>query len=171
MINFENEYIRCNVEIFNNSENISIKGYLNDINNYKKVILLAANSVEKRASYSGSGLPFPCPEIAFENTPNVYEVPRSGIIDIVFTYPNSYYTVANKEKVISSIFLILETFDNNKQFIRLELEDLYVLRTLVDRETRNGPQFYSDKYDILPIDTAENTMINYAYLKYTKGLA
>jgi len=37
------------------------------------------------------------------------------------------------------------------------------LRTLINRESRKGPEFYGNKDAILPIDTAENVM--YAYSK------
>jgi hypothetical protein len=138
---------------------------------YKNVLLIAPNSAAKTASYSGTGLPFPCADIAFENSPNVYEIPASGVIDTVFSYPNSYYTVANKKKIISSVFAIIEQQDGQQHFVRFELKDMAPLRTLVNRETRTGPEFYALKHEILPVDTAEVVMREYAKIKVTNGIA
>ena len=55
--------------------------------------------------------------------------------------------------------------------IRLELQDLYPLRTLINRETRNGPEFYSEKYDLLRIDTSEEVMKMYAKIKVENKIA
>ena len=53
---------------------------------------------------------------------------------------------------------------NNTSFqLQYELFDLNNLRTLINRESRKGPEFYGNKDAILPIDTAENVM--YAYSK------
>lgn len=160
-----NEYVKCRVDILNNGKNIRIKGTVNDMQNFKSVVLMAANPVNMSASYSGSGLPFPCADIAFENTKNIYSVQRNGTIDVIFTYPNSYYTVANKKKVVSSIFFTFEHLNGHKQFVRFQLQDMYELRTLTNRECRQGPEFYSKKYDILPIDNAEIIMREYANIK------
>lgn len=55
--------------------------------------------------------------------------------------------------------------------VRFELKDMYELRTLINRESRTGPNFYDDKHHILPIATAEEIMIEYAKLKITHKLA
>jgi len=48
-------------------------------------------------SYSGSGMPFPNPEIAFENTPNKGVFPLPGhTFQIAIDYPNSYYEDGGK---------------------------------------------------------------------------
>ena len=170
-MDFENEYVKCQVNVFKNSEFIQIIGNVKNKENYKNIFLLACNPIDKKASYSGSGLPFPCPDIAFENTKNIYNVPSSGSIDTKFSYPNSYYSVADKKKIISSIFFIVELLNGEKKFLRFELEDLYPLKTLINREARQGPEFYSKKYELLPIDTAENIMSVYAHLKITENIA
>ncbi len=53
----------------------------------------AANPIDRRDSYVGSGLPFPNAEIAFENTPNTGVVQAvTGRYTIKLFYPNSFYT-------------------------------------------------------------------------------
>ena len=51
-------------------ERILFKGSLKDSSKNGLVKFIAANAPDYRQSYSGSGLPFPNPEIAYENTPN-----------------------------------------------------------------------------------------------------
>ena len=162
---FENEFIKCDIKTIDNCQNIHITGVVYNRHNYKNVVFVANNPIDKKASYSGTGLPFPCADIAFEGTKNVAMVNDTGNIDIKFSYPNSYYSVANKKKVVSSVFLIIEMSNGSKEFIRLQLEDLYPLRTLINRETRNGPEFYSNKYEILRVDTAEEVLRMYSHIK------
>jgi len=168
---FQNEYLKCQVNIIDNYTKIRIIGTIINRNMFKNVLLIAPNPIDKRASYHGTGLPFPCADIAFEGTVNKFNVDSSGFFNTVFLYPNSYYTVSLENKVNSSIFFVFELTNGDKKFIRFELKDLFPLRSLVDRETRRGPEFYSDKYDILPIDTAEVIMKEYSKLKVEKGLA
>lgn len=60
----------------------------------------AANPPTYGASFSGSGLPFPNEQIAFEGTPNKGRVSISGgSFDIQIVYPNSYYADLGKRYV------------------------------------------------------------------------
>lgn len=59
----------------------------------QKIVYYASNPVTYNSSFSGSGLPFPNPEVAFENTPNNGTVSTSanGEFEFRIFYPNSYY--------------------------------------------------------------------------------
>lgn len=62
----------------------------------KLMYFWAASPPNYIQSFNGSGLPFPNPEIAYENTPNKQVInldnPKSmNQFNIEFTYPNSYY--------------------------------------------------------------------------------
>lgn len=170
-MDFQNNFVKCRVQILDKCDSIRITGSVLNRNNFKSAMLLAPNPIDKNASYSGTGLPFPCADIAFEETTNTKEIDVSGVFDVKFSYPNSYYTVANKKKIISSIFFILDKVEGGKEFIRFELKDMYPLRSLVNRESRTGPEFYSDKYDILPVDTANAIMKAYAKIKVSEDIA
>jgi len=170
-MNFENEFFKCQIHTIENCSKIHISGQVINRSIYTNVVFLANNPIDKKSSYSGTGLPFPCADIAFEGSSNIYTVNEYGNINCTFTYPNSYYTVANKNKIISSVFVIVEFIDGRKEMIRLELQDLYPLRTLINRETRNGPEFYSKKYDLLQIDTSEEVMKMYAKIKVENKIA
>lgn len=170
---FQNSFLQCKVYFLNNCQHIKIEGNVYNRQLYKNVLLMAPNTINKSASYSGTGLPFPCADIAFEGSPNLFTVGYDGVIDTIFTYPNSYYTVANKKKIVSSIFAVIEHLDGKTDYVRLQLQDLYPLRTLVDREAKyiNGPEFYDLKHEILPIDTAEGVMKAYAEAKVKFDIA
>lgn len=54
---------------------------------------IAASPVSRGYSYSGSGLPYPNPEIAYENTPNIGSatIDKDGDFSVEIEYPNAYY--------------------------------------------------------------------------------
>jgi len=158
-----NSLINCSIEI--NDMNVIIKGYIINPSLYKKKAIIAPNHFDKLSSFSGSALPFPCEQIAFENTKNYFEINDDGNIDTIFKYPNSYYSADGLTKIISPIIFIL---DKNK--IYFELNDLCPLKTLRDRQ-RSDPVFYAIKEALLPIATAEKHMINYANAKLLHNIA
>jgi hypothetical protein len=165
-MNFENEFINCKVKFINNNKReIKITGKVVTGEIYNNVTLFAANPVDNITSYSGSGLPFPNSDYAFDNTKNRHLIDNSGFFDVVFTYPNSYYINGGRTKLISSLFFIFENHDGSKKFIRFELKDLFPLKTLNNREARVGPEFYDAKYTLLPIDTAYEVMKEYKNMK------
>jgi len=57
------------------------------------VSYLAAAPAERRATFTGSGLPFASPRQAFERTPNrgVARVGPGGTCHVQLVYPNAYY--------------------------------------------------------------------------------
>ena len=162
-MNFTNDFVSCMINI--NGINVNIKGTLNNPLIYKKKCVIAPVPLNKMTSYSGSGLPYPNEEIAFQNTKNLFEIKDDGIIDTIFQYPNSYYSPDGLTKIKSPILFI---FDDNKFII--ELNDICPLKTLVDRK-RNDPSFYALKEILLPIGTAEETMNNYSSAKINYNIA
>ena len=161
---FQNGFINCRVYTLNNCRNIRITGSVLNRMLYRNVMLIAPNPPNISASYSGTGLPFPCADIAFENSQNIYQIDQSGNFDTVFTYPNSYYSINQQKKVVSSIFFILEDINGKTEYIRFALQDQYPLRTLRDRDGRNGPEFYEMKHQLLPL-TADAEIIAREYAK------
>jgi hypothetical protein len=121
-------------------------------------------------NYSGSGLPFPNEHIAFENTKNMLLITETGIINTVFSYPNSFYSRNGKNKILPSIFIELVEGNNAPFQLQYELRDVNTLRSLINRESRKGPEFYGVKDVILPIDTAENVMYAYARAKLVNDI-
>jgi hypothetical protein len=161
---FDDEYVYCQVDIVANNK-IVLKGNVKNPPMYNKMLIIAPNPIDRMMNYSGSGLPFPCADIAFENTPNKILVDETGVFNVIFLYPNSFYLQNGRDKVISSVFFSLTHTNNHTKHLQYELPELNVLRTLVNRSTRTGPEFYGAKDYLLPIATAENVMREYARIK------
>lgn len=154
-----------NLTVTKNKNELLINGILKDAITYKKKIITAPNQPDIRTSYSGTALPFPCEDIALENTKNYKEIGNDGIISVNFKYPNSYYKNDGITKIKSPIIIIID----DKKLI-YELEDLCPLKTLRDR-VRGNPSFYAFKEILLPVATAENNMYNYAAAKINYNIA
>jgi len=166
---FNDEYVFLNVSIQNNSKML-LEGYIKNPSQYNKMVVLASNPIDRMINYSGSGLPFPNEHIAFENTKNMFSVSGTGAINTVFSYPNSFYSRNGKNKILPSIYIELVQGNNAPFQLQYELSDFNTLRSLINRESRQGPEFYAKKDVILPIDTAENVMYAYAQAKLTNDI-
>jgi hypothetical protein len=162
---FSDEYTDFNVVYSKDYSLINIKGSLKNKVIYNNVIIIAPNPIDRMSNYSGSGLPFPNYEIAFENTPNIHTIDNSGVFDISFKYPNSFYIPDGINKIKPSIFFIFTDNNDNSFRLQYELHDINALRTLVNRSSRKNPEFYGAKDYILPIDTAEKVMYAYSRAK------
>ena len=159
---FEDEYVKLNITFNPDYSKVYIAGVMKKDELYDSVILIAPNPIDRMSNYSGSGLPFPNHVIAFENTPNLLNITNLKVFNAVFKYPNSFYMPNGNTKIISSIFIDF-VVNNAKIRLKYELHDINALRTLVNRDSRTGPEFYAAKDYLLPIDTAENVL--YAYSK------
>lgn len=135
-----------------------LQGKVAKVDRYQEVLVMAANPIDRMMNYSGSGLPFPCPSIAFENTPNIFKVPESGMIDTIFSKPNSYYTGDTLKKVKPSIFIRFISKNNEPEFVQLELEDTLPLKTIFYRPERTGPEFYQRKADAIGVRSQEDIL-------------
>lgn len=166
----KNNFLSCDVII--KGTEVRLTGMVYNPSAYQQMIVIAPNPMNRITSYSGSGLPYPCPNMAFENTPNKEAVPKTGAFDVKFFYPNSYYLDNNMEKVPPSIFFILHRPSvAEPESIRIELEDNCVLRTLTHRPQRNGPQFYASKDTLIVPQTAEGVMRTLKEYKVKYSLA
>ena len=73
------------------------KGKIPTKSRKSKISYYSANPPDYRHSFTGSGLPFPNPEIAFDNTPNKGVVESvNGEFQIKLYFPNSFYTSLEK---------------------------------------------------------------------------
>lgn len=163
--------VNCNIDYSADYSTISIQGMVKTPQAYTKMMLIAPNPIDRMTNYSGSGLPFPCSEIAFDNTPNKVMIDSSGTFSVRFKYPNSFYAQNGRDKIVSSVFFVLYHSDDNVEYKRVELVDFCVLRTLTNRSARTSPEFYAAKDYLLPIATAENVMREYAKKKIEFDIA
>ncbi len=168
---FSDEYTAFNVVYSKDFSLLKITGSIKNQVLYNNIIIIAPNPIDRMSNYSGSGLPFPNYEIAFENTPNIHNIDSSGNFDISFKYPNSFYIPDGINKIKPSLFFIFTDSNNNSFRIQYELHDINALRTLVNRSSRKNPDFYGAKDNILPIDTAEKVMYAYSRAKIENDIA
>jgi hypothetical protein len=133
---------------------LEIQGEVINAKKYSYMELFAPSPIDRMMNYSGSGLPFPCPFVAFENTPNKFIIPANGTIKCTFKKPNSYYTEDTQEKVPPSVFVKLVE-NNTPVFIHFPLEDHLPLKTLYYRPERTGPDFYQRKADVIGVKSQE----------------
>jgi hypothetical protein len=162
---YSDEYAAFNVVYSKDFSLLKITGSIKNQVLYNNITIIAPNPIDRMSNYSGSGLPFPNYEIAFENTPNIHNIDSSGNFDISFKYPNSFYIPDGINKIKPSLFFIFTDLNNNSFRIQYELHDINALRTLVNRSSRKNPEFYGAKDYILPIDTAEKVMYAYSRAK------
>ena len=150
---------------------VYISGTISDLSSWDKVLIIAANPIDRMTTYAGSGLPFPCQDVAFDQTPNIVTVTEPNV-SIVFAYPNSYYTYDNWTKVPPSIFLVKTHHQKMPSIERYTLPDPLVLRTLNYRKGYYaGPSFYSQKETIIPMGTAESYIYNMTRAKAVHDIA
>jgi hypothetical protein len=163
-MNFNNQYVDCKVTFNENHSLITITGNIKNPAQFNNMILTAPAPIDRMTNYSGSGLPFPSYYFAIEGTPNRLIINSDGVFSTIFKYPNSYYeyneNTYQNDKIISPIIFILDD-----KFIRFELHELNALRTLVNRSGNRNPEFYAAKDYLVPLTTAENTMMYYSTAK------
>ena len=158
-----------NAKIYQNDDkNVMIKGSLNvDIKKLLKgsrifLKYFAANCPTNGSSFTGSGLPFPNKEVAYENTDN------SGILQVfgdVFSLnilkPNSYYI--NHGKTLIRPHINFTFIDGNERSVsdtyRIMLDDYIPYRSLSMR--REDVLFYD--VPNLPIRTQEQILRESSY--------
>ena len=93
--------MKCENEIINNEDGeYTVRGFLPDIDSNSTLVYWAANPPTYNGSFTGSGLPFPNPEIAYEKTINKGSVKTiGGHYEFKLRYPNSYYVGLGKKFV------------------------------------------------------------------------
>lgn len=167
-MNHQSRNLSVNIDI-DSKKNVIIKG--NVKNTFKSVTIFAANTIDTKVSYSGSGLPFPNDEIAFENTPNIYEL-KDNTFNVSFSYPNSFYTSDHRIKIPPTIFFKFVDNNDTVSYESIKLIDNLTLKSLSYRHADfTQPSYYSFKESVIPVGTAEYTMIENKKIKIKNNVA
>ena len=139
----------CKGMIYNEgSGNIYIEGtVVSDIEN-PDVIFWAPNPADRRASYSGSGLPFANAIMAYENTPNKGKV-KTQNNKFVFRikYPNAYYALLGTLYVPPVVNIKICDGLNKNKYETIKIDDGIPYRILSypsppSKNNYNSPLFY-----------------------------
>lgn len=178
---FKNAYKNlplCDVNIINNNNNSfivngSLKGGVLNLSTQSNVHVKfwAASPPTYSSNFSGSGLPFPNEDVAFEKSENIGTADISnGNFSFSLRYPNSYYTNMGSKYVHPEVQL--QVFDTNTNKSVSEIQHINLgegipFRTLTYPEQRNwseGPLFY--KKSILPsVRSQEQILYDSAFPK------
>ena len=165
----DSHYGLFNATVYQNSDvNVLIKGSLND--DMRKILkgsriflkYWAANCPTNGSSFSGSGLPYPNRDIAYENTKNQGIIQVLGdVFSLNILKPNSYYE--NQGKTLIRPHVNFMFIDGNEKPIsnvyKTMIEDYIPYRSLSMR--REDVLFYN--VPNLPIRTQEQILKDSRY--------
>lgn len=147
---------------------VSVTGKINDTVKHGKIKYVAACPIDRRASWTGSGLPFANATQAFFNTPNQGEIELSkdNMFNIKMTLPNSYYVALGTVMIPPTVFIL---YNNGIRDFRvpIQLSDVVPFRMLTYPNgqftaARKDPSFYEGNDD-LPVRTQEQILMDSAY--------
>ena len=133
------------------------------------VLFWAPNPPNYNTGFSGSGLPFPNPDIAFDNTPN------KGAVKVInkkfqfnIRYPSSFYVGLGSYYVEPHIYYkVCDSTGKESKIYSIKIGEGIPYRTLTyppppSSAPRKGPEFYNGR-DLLPVRTQEQILRDSAY--------
>ena len=161
---------------------LKLTGSFKNPSQFSKIEVLAPGPIQRLMSYSGSGLPFPCAQVAFHQTPNYIDLTRpvDGTttaptdFETVFEYPNSYYAVDHRTLIPPSLFCAMTPVESTTPiYVRFELPNPNPLKSLTYRPRfSQGPDFYAAKADLIGVPENQEAYLRaIGPLKATYGLA
>lgn len=121
-----------------------------------KIIYWAANPPNYNSSYTGSGIPFANPNIAFENSPNIGSgYIKNKLLEINIYYPNSFYA-SYGTKYIGPVLFYKICNDNELDKLTIKSNNVNEIKIIdlknsipfrncnYSYKTINGPSFYQN---------------------------
>jgi len=160
----------CKGYVLNNGEGeYVVKGSVPTKTNDATLLFWAANPADYLTSFSGSGLPFPNAEIAYENTTNKGATKISGgVYQFRVRFPNAYYSGLGSVYVEPCVHIkVCEEGGDNKIYT-VNLSNGIPFRSLTYPPTQPGtaprtsPLFYAGR-DELPMRTQEQILRDSGY--------
>ena len=164
---FDNKSFCSGVINKNKEGEYVISGTLNNNSINKNIFYYAPNSPTYCSSYSGSGLPYSSPSVAFEDTPNkgVVTTTDGGNFTFKIRYPNSYYVGIGTNYIEPHIFIKL---CGSKNVYTMKLGDGIPFRLLTYPSPpalapRKNPLFYYNKDGTHPLRSQEQILRDSGY--------
>ena len=145
---FENEACQGTITEMGQGD-LVIHGTVNNIKD-GKLYFWAAAPPTHGTSFSGSGMPYPNPVVAFDNTPNRGVVELSnGSFEFNIHYPNAYYVGLGSLYVPPHINLKLCRNGEQDKYFSITIDDGIPFRTLTypappSNKPRISPMFYHE---------------------------
>lgn len=163
---------KCEGQVLDSGEGeYTVKGKLSKGGN-RTILFWTANPPTYNSSYSGSGLPYANPEMAYENTPNRGMVKAvNGHFEFKIRYPNSYYTGLGTVCVEPCCHIkICDSTEDKIHTIKLGNGIPFRMLTyppINNERPRNSPLFYKEPENI-PIRTQEQILRDSAFPEENK---
>jgi hypothetical protein len=132
------------------------------------IVFWAPNPPNYNGSYSGSGLPFPSPTIAFDNTPNKGVRVQGGQFRFQIHFPNSFYAGLGTYYVSPQVYYkICGNSGQDSKVHAITLGDGIPFRTLTyppppNTAPRRNCMVYGGR-DSLPVRTQEQILRDSGY--------
>ena len=158
----------CSGMFYLDNENwtVRVTGNINDSVSHGIIKYVAASPFERRASYTGSGLPFANSTQAFENTENSgeLELKRNNGFDISVKMPNSYYVGLGTYLVPPTVYIVYNNGFQDK-IVGIKVANSIPYRMLTYPSTQTKPRDSPSFYDVqnLPVRTQEQILRDSAY--------
>jgi hypothetical protein len=144
----------CSGSIYTSNGEVQVSGRVNGVSAGQKVMLYfwAPAPPTRGISFSGSGMPYPNPLVAYDRTPNQGVVEADGgVFNFRIQYPNAYYIGLGSLYVPPHInFKICRPGDEDTYFT-VQIDEGIPFRTLTypappSKNPRSSPMFYSGTF-------------------------
>jgi len=135
--------MQVNSEFSKNKQFVKVSGHVTEHVKDSILTFAAAAPIDRRTSFSGSGLPFPSAHFAFDNSPNIGSIKlgHDNTFSLELQVPASYYVGLGTLLIPPTIYF---SYHNGYTIVRknVKLCDSIPYRTLTYPGTRTGPAFY-----------------------------
>lgn len=163
---FDTMYCKGNVRQLDYYD-VILKGTIKDDVKDGKVYYIAAAGPDRRATFTGSGLPFANQIQAFDNTPNVGQVDldMSNSFTIKLVTPNSYMVGLGSVTIPPTVFLKYLRPNGEERKISIKVAEPIAYRSLtypLDPRPRKDSTFYDTQFELIP-KTQEQLFYDSAY--------
>lgn len=147
----------CSGKMINETNgSIVVRGVIKNTNINQSVVYWASAPPTRGTSFSGSGLPFPNPEVAYDRTPNagVVKPNNNGEFEFRIQYPNAYYIGLGSLYIAPHFHIKICGDNSDEQYFSVQIDDGIPFRTLThpappSKNPRSGPEFYKIEENIV----------------------
>jgi len=151
------------------SGEILVSGRVQSQSNSPMITYWAASPADRLQSFSGSGLPFPNPEMAFQNTPNKGAVrAENGEFKFRIRYPNAYYVGLGTLYVPPFVYLKVCDSEQEDTYQSIQIDGGIPYRMLTypappSKKPRTSPLFYHEPEQKTLVRSQEQILRESAY--------
>ena len=159
MNTWENSYLKntsCdNIVEQDIDGDFTVRGFDASITSPTTVIFWAANPPTYNGSFSGSGLPFPNPEIAYHNSINKGSVKTiGGHYEFKIRFPNAYYVGLGSKYIEPCVHIKICQADGEDKIKTINLGNSIPFRTL----SHSKSQTHTDSIDNSSFDATNKNL-------------